>query len=162
VRLLGRGEERLLKELRHCTIRQGLPELLDCPGFVQRRDLPEQLSRAHVYAGPSFSEGGPGLSYLEAMACGLPVVASEGTGAAEVIVAGKTGLLARPGDAESVASSLRQLLSDHSLRQAMGSRGRDFVCDEADSQLCLKRLEAFYESVVSPSRVCRAAAGAVP
>ena len=90
-------------------------------------ELPEHLSRAHVFAAPSLYEGGPGFVYLEAMACGLPVIACAGSGAAEVVFPGENGLLVPPGDVDALADALRQLLGDAIGRAEMGERARRYV-----------------------------------
>ena len=146
LRLLGRGDGKVIQELQAIT--RDFPGLLDLPGFVERTDLPEHFSRAHIFAAPSEYEGGPGFVYLEAMACGLPVIACAGSGAAEVMRDGQNGLLVPPRDADALAQRLRSLLQDDNLRQTMGDFGRQFVLQEADSQKCIKRIEEFYASVV--------------
>jgi glycosyltransferase involved in cell wall biosynthesis len=151
LRLLGKGCDDLLRDLRACAVHHGLPDILELPGFVHRSELPEQLSRAHVFAGPSRCEGGPGLACLEAMACGLPVVVTEGTGVAEVVVPGETGLLVPPGDVDALARGLRSLLSDSPTCAAMGRRARDYAREQGDSQGCLDRIEAFYATVADTS-----------
>jgi len=144
VRILGRGEKEVVGELRAQASRSGLPQVLDLVGFVDRREMPAHLSRGHVFAAPSRYEGGPGFVLLEAMACGLPVVACEGSGAAEVIDPGRTGFLVPPDDARTLADVLRPLLADPARCAELGACGRRFVQSEADSAVCLKRLEAFY------------------
>jgi glycogen(starch) synthase len=64
LRLLGRGEPKIIDELKDLALRGGLPDLLDAPGFVDAARLPEQLCRSHVFAAPSEYEGGPGFVYL--------------------------------------------------------------------------------------------------
>ena len=149
LRLLGRGDEKLQQGLRAMAQASGFPSLLDLPGFISRDELPSHLCRAHLFAAPSHYEGGPGFVYLEAMACGLPVIACSGSGAAEVIRPGETGLLVPPHNLEGLVEALRMLLSDAAKRQAMGEKARQFVLAEADSSICLQRLEAFYLSVIS-------------
>ena len=149
LRLLGRGEEKMQQELRAMAQAKGFPELLDLPGFISREELPSHLCRAHLFAAPSQYEGGPGFVYLEAMACGLPVIACSGSGAAEVVQAGETGFLVPPQNLEALVEALRMLLSDPAKRQVMGEKARQFVLDEADSAICLRRLEAFYLAVIS-------------
>jgi mannosyltransferase len=83
------------------------------------------------------------------MACGLPAVACEGSGAAEVVVSGENGVLVPPGDADALVAALHRLLSNSAEREAMGTRARRFVVENADSDLCLKRLEAFYLTVAA-------------
>ena len=138
------GTESVIRELRQKAIAAGHPNMIDLPGYVAREQLPEFLSRAHVFAAPSEYEGGPGFVYLEAMACGLPVVACDGSGASEVIENGVTGFLVPPRNVDALHDVLDRLLSDESLRTEMGRRAREYVEREANSNDCLRRLEAFY------------------
>ena len=142
LRLLGRGEQGIVAELQHLT--RGFPGLLDLPGFVDRAELPEHFSRAHIFAAPSEYEGGPGFVYLEAMACGLPVIACGGSGAAEVITPEQTGLLTPAGDVGALTGLLRRLLGDEKLRAGLGENARRYVLEHADSKACLRRIESFY------------------
>ena len=72
------------------------------------------------------SEGAP-LSVLEAMAAGLPVVASAVGGVPEIVADGATGLLVPPDDAAALAAALEQLLADAALRRRLGAAGRERV-----------------------------------
>jgi glycosyltransferase involved in cell wall biosynthesis len=151
LRLVGRDEGGMSQSLIDIARRRGHPELLELTGFIPRERLPAELGRADIFAAPSVYEGGPGFVYLEAMACGLPVIGCEGSGASEAIVLG-TGLLVPPGDVEALSQALWQLLSDRALRQQMGEHARQHILAEADSKKCLDRLEAFYRSVVANVR----------
>jgi glycosyltransferase involved in cell wall biosynthesis len=148
LQLLGRGEPNFLTEMKERADAAGCPDLLDTPGFVDRSHLPDLFSRAHIFAAPSPYEGGPGFVYLEAMACGLPVIACSGSGASEVIRHGANGLLVPVEDEDALTAALRALLQDADCRESMGRNARQFVLDEADSHQCMKKLEAFYVSVV--------------
>jgi glycosyltransferase involved in cell wall biosynthesis len=149
LRLLGRGEPAIVAELQGRAQSAGLPDLLDLPGFVDRAELPDHLSRAHVFAAPSQYEGGPGFVYLEAMACGLPVIACAGSGAAEVVRPGGNGLLVPPHDVKALTAALRTLLRGATEGRSMGERARQFALAEADSKGCLKKLEGFYSAVAT-------------
>ena len=83
-------------------------------------------SACEVFALPSRGEGF-GLVYLEAMACGKPVIGGAHGGAPEVIEDGKTGYLVQHGDVSQLATSLETLLSDPALAAEMGARGRERV-----------------------------------
>lgn len=148
LRVVGSGERKVVEELKAQAVAQGGEGLLDLAGFVSRENLPGQLCRAHVFAAPSIYEGGPGFVYLEAMSCGLPVIACTGSGAAEVVTPGQTGLLVPPNNPVALVAALRRLLADPREREAMGQRARQYVVQQADSEFCLKRLEAFYRRVV--------------
>jgi glycosyltransferase involved in cell wall biosynthesis len=152
LRLLGPGDDRVVAKLLERASASGHPDLLEFAGFAPRTALPAHLARAHVFAAPSLYEGGPGFVYLEAMACGLPVIACAGSGAAEVVIPGANGLLTPPGDVDALAAALRQLLSDAVLRTEMGERARRYVLAEADSRVCIRRLESFYAGVIAAAR----------
>jgi glycosyltransferase involved in cell wall biosynthesis len=66
---------------------------------------------------------GFGLVYLEAAACGAPVLASDGAGCREAVVAGGTGLLVDPGDVAAVAAALHRLLADPAQSRQLGEAG---------------------------------------
>lgn len=149
LRILGKGDERLMGESRKRAAAAGFPELIDFMGYVSREELPTHLSRAHVFAGPSLFEGGPGNVYLEAMACGIPVIATSGTGVSETVIHGETGFLVAPGDVNALAEKIDWLFSNPKLREEMGKTAREHVMREADARVCLKRLEAFYSAVAS-------------
>jgi glycosyltransferase involved in cell wall biosynthesis len=145
--LLGSGEPAFVADLQARTADARVPGLLSLPGFVHRAGLPARLARAHVFAAPSLYEGGPGFVYLEAMACGLPVVACSGSGASEVVRHEENGLLVPPSEVDAITAALRALLSDPGRREAMGRAARQYVEAEADSETCLGRLEQFYARV---------------
>lgn len=147
LRLVGRIESGLQDDLQTRARAAGAPELLEFTGFVPSDELPSVLCQAHVFAAPSRYEGGPGFAWLEAMACGLPVIACSGSGVAEVVAEGDTGLLVPPSDPTALAGALRSLLLDTPRRTLMGRAARRYVESEADSRLCIRRYEAFLASV---------------
>jgi 1,4-alpha-glucan branching enzyme len=148
LRLLGGGEASVIEAVRGTAADRGLEGMLDMPGYVDRRDLPEQLSEAHVFAAPSRYEGGPGFVYMEAMACGLPVIGCQGSGASEVIRHGENGLLVPPDAVLALADALRRLLSDRTEREAMGETAQQSVSKHADSEHCVARIADFYRAVI--------------
>jgi glycosyltransferase involved in cell wall biosynthesis len=86
-------------------------------------DARPYLDRAAVFALASMSEGMP-LSVLEAMAAGLPVVASDVGGIHEVVVEGETGFLVAPADPRAFAERLAQLVAEPALVATLGIAGR--------------------------------------
>jgi len=97
-------------------------------------------SACEIFAMPSRGEGF-GLVYLEAMACGKPVIGGSHGGAPEVIEDGKTGFLVEHGDASQLAASLQTLLADPALGREMGARGRRRVEKEFHFETFAKSLE---------------------
>lgn len=88
----------------------------------ERHDVPQLLAAASIFVLSSRSEGFP-ISVLEAMAAGLPVVASDVGGIAEQVEHEVTGLLVPRGDSAALASALRRLVEDPELRRRMGEAG---------------------------------------
>ncbi len=98
----------------------GKMERVTLLGYVEEADLPALYSGASVYVLPSLEEGF-GLTMLEAMACGTPVIASNGGALPEV--ADDAAMFVDPRSANQIADALRKLLSDESLRSEFGRKG---------------------------------------
>jgi glycosyltransferase involved in cell wall biosynthesis len=88
-----------------------------------RGDVPELLAACDSFVLPSLWEGLP-MALIEAMASGLPVIATEVSGTKQVMLHGETGLLVPPGDATALAEAIERLLSDQVAAAAMGAAGR--------------------------------------
>ena len=95
-------------------------------GGLSYAEIAACYQACEIFALPSRGEGF-GLVYLEAMACGKPVIGGAHGGAPEVIEDGKTGYLVQHGDAGQLATSLETLLADPALAKQMGARGRERV-----------------------------------
>jgi len=93
-------------------------------GSIPHARLVESYRRAAVFAFPSVWDEPFGMPNVEAMACGVPVVATQGGGIPELIVDGQTGLLVERNNAAALADALDVLLADHQKRQVMGEAGR--------------------------------------
>lgn len=148
LRLIGNGENSFIDTLKEKAIQAGAASMLDLPGFINKDDLPDELAKAHVFASPSWYEGGPGFVFLEAMACGLPVIGCSGSGVDEIINHGYNGMLVPPKNAQALEDALRKILNDKELLENLGVNARDYVLREADSRGCLKKLEDFYIKTV--------------
>jgi glycosyltransferase involved in cell wall biosynthesis len=117
--LVGEGPER--SEIEAEIRRLGLVRSVRLIG--ERADVPALLADSDVFVLSSRSEGLP-MSVLEAMAAGIPVIASNVGGLAELVVDGETGLLAHPGDPEALGAALGGLIADRDLRRRLGDAGR--------------------------------------
>ena len=97
-------------------------------GLVPHNELPNHYSSADIFVHPSFADWFP-KSIVEAMASGLPVVATDVGGIPEAVINGETGLLVRPGDVSSLANAILDLLRNEDKRKVMGEAGRQRVVD---------------------------------
>ena len=123
--------------------------LVDAVQFLGwRTDVPEILRSADVMVLASLAEGLP-LAVLEAMACGLPVVATDVNGTPEAVLDGETGFLVRPNDPETLALKVAALLSDSVLRDNMGAAGRRHVEDNFTLTQFLQRVQGLYDQIVA-------------
>ncbi len=89
-------------------------------------DILPLLRMSWVFAMPSAWEGSPN-TLIEAMATGLPVVATRVGGIPDLVEHGVTGLLSEPGDSRSLAENLTRVLLDESMRRSMGDKSREKV-----------------------------------
>jgi glycosyltransferase involved in cell wall biosynthesis len=101
------------------------------PGVVEHQAVPDWLRRADAFVLPSFTEGHPKV-LLEAMAVGLPCVASDCSGNRALVRDGDTGLLFDARDPGALAARLERVLTDASLAAELGRRGRDAVARDYD------------------------------
>ncbi len=116
------GEGPLVREVGAEVRQRGLAERVGLLGA--RGDVADLLASADVFVLSSRSECLP-VSILEAMAAGLPVVATDVGGVAEAVQHGETGLLVPPGNPLALAEALDLLLRDDELRERLGTRGRE-------------------------------------
>ena len=120
--LLGDGPE--ASRLRSLVAGLGIETRVRFPGFIAGAS--RLLPAFDLYASASRKEGLP-LALLEAMACGLPVVATRVPGHMDVVEQGVTGLLVAPDDPYALGRALRDLMAEPAGRKAMGQAGRQRV-----------------------------------
>ncbi|MFP4353745.1 MAG: glycosyltransferase family 4 protein [Phycisphaerae bacterium] len=112
-----------------------------------RKDTPDLLKAVDLLAHPSETESF-GRTIAEAMATGKAVVGFRHSAVAELIVHGKTGLLAEPFDHHEYAVHLMRLLQDVDLRDRMGHAGRERVLECYDLKVCIERLVGELEDLI--------------
>ncbi len=121
--IVGSGpEEAALKAF---AAQLGVSERVEFTGRVPHRDLPQLLAQCDVFVQPSIGEEAFGISVVEAMACGLPVLASDNGGLPEILVDGSTGLLLPPGDIAAWRARLADFAQDTGLTTRLGEAGRE-------------------------------------
>lgn len=136
--ILGRGEQRT-------ALQQGSPPGVRFLGLVD--DVLPYLQVADVFVLPSATEG-LSNSLLEAMAVGLPVVATRVGGGPDVIDQGRSGYLIPPDDVPALRSAVLELLRDGQLRRMLGERARQRMVADYSLHVVAKRLKALYTRLV--------------
>jgi glycosyltransferase involved in cell wall biosynthesis len=142
--LVGDGPSR--PELEQRVGGMGLCDVIHFTGI--RRDIPDVLQAMDVFALPSLREGLP-KAILEAMAAGLPVVATAVGGIPEVVEYDVTGFLVPPRDIDALTLNICRLLENSALRVAMGQRGRARVQQHFTARRAADQTQELYLSLLA-------------
>ena len=129
------GEGPIKQMLKNTAKQSGVTNQVIFAGRVQHIDLPDYICLGEVFAMPVRSRfaglevEGLGIVYLEASACGLPVIVGNSGGATDAVIDGVTGLLVNGSDTDQIADAVCKLLTDQSRAKAMGLAGRGWVIE---------------------------------
>ena len=153
LRFLGKDDDEVCERFQTTAREQGAEGLVEFLGFRNNRsELPEIYRAADVFAAPSRHETGVANVYVEAMACGCPVVASTSGGAAEAVTDGQTGILVPPGDVDATATAIDRLLADRDLRLQMGRAARRRAEEYFSVDHYISRVLAAYDETIERSK----------
>jgi len=142
----GKGPSRKLIEDRIKEL--GIDANIKLTGFVPDRLLPVYYDAADYFILPSASGEGLPLVLLEAMACGLPVIATTVGGTPEIIKHMKNGVLVPPRNPEAMAETMAKLLSEERLGATIGEEARRIVEDRFTWEKNLHQLQDIYKKVI--------------
>lgn len=142
VKLLVVGSGVLEERLKTICADLNVREKVIFAGAIAHEGLPVYYATADILIGPSLREGF-GLVFVEAMACGCPVVVSDLSGISDIIENGKTGLCCRPADSIDIAHKVILLLKDAQLRQTLRQAGREQVIAKFGWDTIAKRYAQF-------------------
>ncbi|HRX69992.1 MAG: TIGR03088 family PEP-CTERM/XrtA system glycosyltransferase [Candidatus Competibacteraceae bacterium] len=145
LRLVIIGEGSLRVGIESLLNEAGLRDLAWLPGA--RDDVSEMLRSFDLFVLPSQAEG-ISNTILEAMACGLPVVATEVGGNAELVVAGKTGRLIPASDPEALALAIREYMDDPGRMLAHGAAGRQRIEERFSMETMVDAYLKVYDNVL--------------
>jgi len=137
------GEDR---RIAHTIADLGLGAHVRLHGDLPTAEVIERLRAADVLLHPSVSEGLPTV-LVEALACGLPVVATDVGGVSELVTDGVEGFVIPPRDPAAIADALATLWRDPALRARMGAAGRQTVLDLFTLERQLGEFQELYEEV---------------
>ena len=124
----------------------GVADLAWLPG--ERADVPDVMRGLDCFVLPSKAEG-ISNTILEAMACGLPVVATDVGGNAELVDAGRTGCLVRAGDVDQLAAALISVAGDPEAARKWGQAGRERVERHFSLQSMVASYQRVYDEVLN-------------
>jgi glycosyltransferase involved in cell wall biosynthesis len=140
------GKGILLNKLKTQVEKIGLKDRFRFLGFVDRRKLIQLYQNAAVYVMPSHYEGLPTV-LLEAMSCGLPVVATSVSGNLDVLSSGENGILIPPKSPEKMADAISLLLDNESLRKKVGSNARKTIEEHYSWEVITNKFLKCYQSL---------------
>jgi glycosyltransferase involved in cell wall biosynthesis len=153
----GAGETRAALEAQ--AARHGLAS---CVTFLGDVEEPDSVLHACDLAAYPSTHGIIGLAALEAMACGLPVIASSLPGVDEFVSDGKTARLVPPGDREALARAIVALLSDLEQASALGRAGRQAVIERFNPDRFVNQHASLYNGLLQRSQHRRHSRGRKP
>jgi len=120
--IVGEGDER--QELEKLIAKLKLTANISFQGHVPHHAIPQYMAAADMFILPSLSEGFP-VTFLEAMASGLPIIATKVRGMPEIIIEGENGFLVPPQDPGKLAEKILLLLNNSELRERMAQNNRE-------------------------------------
>ncbi|WP_310489039.1 glycosyltransferase family 4 protein [Chamaesiphon sp. VAR_69_metabat_338] len=115
-----------------------------------RLDVPELLANSQIFVLSTHYEGAP-ISILEAMRCGLPIIATNVNGIPEQVADGETGLLVPHQDVDALTAAIANLIKNPDLRQQMGVAGKHKFAKEFTVEQMAEKTELLYRSCLKPN-----------
>ena len=144
--IIGAGPER--QRVLYTIDDLGLQGMVRLYGQLTPEQVRDKLQQADVFLLASLSEG-ISNAVLEAMACGLPVVTTDGGGMGEAVTDGVEGFVVPIWDAAAMAAALKQLASKPELRQTMGQAGRQRICQQFTLSQQVESFVSLFRSCIS-------------
>ena len=148
--IVGDGEERA--RLQGLAVEFGVSDCVFFTGAVPEADLPAYYAAADVFLHPNricdADSEGFGIVFLEAQACGKPVIGGRSGGVPETMIEGETGFLVSGEDVEETAAMLRRLVNNQQLRSRMGDAGRRHVALRFSWEAAAHAVEDVHRQVI--------------
>lgn len=145
-RLLLAGEGHLLEECRGLADKLHVSKQVDFLGF--RKDIDQILPACDAAVGSSFREGLP-VNIMEAMACGLPVIASDNRGHRELVKDGWNGYLIQNMNDTFFSNAIMNMHSNKELRNIQGMSGRQLILSKYDKENVLRQVTHIYKEFMN-------------
>jgi len=142
------GNGPLINRIKNKIASLNLQDNVILTGYVNRNELLRLYQKSTIYVLPSYYEGLP-TTLLEAMACGIPCIATDIEGNSEVITTEKTGFLVPPKNPEVLCKLILDLLIDPQKRKIIGDCGRQHVIETYDWRRIANNTANIYQSMLS-------------
>ena len=148
LRLVGAGSnrddyEKMVKDL-------GISSKVEFNGWTPNEKLPEIYQSFYLSVFPSVCNSESfGVSAVESMACGCPVVTSDADGFTEVVENGVTGFIVPKHDVEATATAIQRLIDNHNLREQMSKKGRERILQLYDWNNNVNTMIGYYKKIYS-------------
>ncbi len=143
----------IFDELKELSSRLGIGDRVIMPGAVMRREVPVYFKMADIYVVPSIRHESGAVDGLpvvvpEAMASGLPVIASDLSGIPVLIRDGHNGMLVKERDVEGIADALKKLIDNQALRNQFGERSRRIIEKSVNYDTISDHFSNIYKEIV--------------
>ena len=146
--IVGDGAENKLQKL---AKELGVYERVEFTGVLSHDYVLKYMKEADIFSLPSWNEAF-GIVYIEAMACGKPVIGCEGEGLEDFVRNFETGLLVKPKEVNGLAKAMDFLLSNPGKAREIGERGRKLVLDNYTWEKNAEKTIRVYQEVLSNVR----------
>lgn len=138
----GRDLKKLLKKIKKAKIQNRFIFL----GQVEKNHLVKIYQNASIFVLPSYHEGLPGV-ILEAMSCGLPIIATDVRGNRDLISHEENGIIVPPRDPKKMADEIKRLLEDKKLSEYLGKNARNTIIKKYTWDILANKILKCYESL---------------
>jgi len=142
--IAGRG--RYLDKLKEQTKKTGLQDKFTFLGQVDKDTLVSLYQNATIFIFPSYHEGLPTV-IIEAMSCGLPIIATDVRGNRDLISAGENGIIVPPRTPKKIADAISMLLEDENIREKLGVNARKMIEEKYTWDVVSNKVLECYESL---------------
>lgn len=149
--IVGAGQH--VEQVRTRAAQLGVADCIELPGWADQQDVPSWFASADVVVAPSRIgkagwQEGQGLSIIEAMGAGRPVVATTTGGIPETITHGETGMLVPPATPDRLADAVRELIADPDRAAIIGEQARDSVMQRFSRQASADSFADLYSELL--------------
>ena len=153
--IIGDGQDRPAME--RAAVTRGVDDLVTFTGWIDAQQVPAHLRAADIFVGPSRTSAqgwieAQGLTFLEAMAAQVPVIATRRDGIVDAVIDGKTGLLVPERAPEAIAAAVLRLHQDKQLKAELVERGYCLANDHFSRAVSAERFSRLFEQVIAEGR----------